>query len=216
MAVSTFAVGAVAVPIFGLGFVDAALVIVLATMVGVLPVCFFSTLGMKFGLRQMVLSRFYFGYYGVKLGECLELPLILFTDDHLAAMMNVIACVGWSAVNSVVAAQLIHAANPAVPGWASILVIGLATLIVSLLGYRAIHNFERWSWVPCLAVFLIVLIQFARSGQFDSLLPLKSGKSELSAILSFASAVFGFSSGWCCFAADYTGMACARESALSV
>lgn len=67
--VSTFALGALAQPVFGLGFVDSALTIVCVNALGVLPACFFSTFGPRFGLRQMVLSRFFFGYYGVKLSQ---------------------------------------------------------------------------------------------------------------------------------------------------
>lgn len=69
MTVPTFAIGALAEPVFGLGFVDTALTIIFVNILGILPVAFFSTFGPRFGLRQMVLSRFYFGYYGVKLGE---------------------------------------------------------------------------------------------------------------------------------------------------
>jgi hypothetical protein len=70
MVVSTFAVGALAIPIFGLGFVDTALTILFMNILGIIPVCFFSTFGPRFGLRQVILSRFYFGYYGVKLSKC--------------------------------------------------------------------------------------------------------------------------------------------------
>ena len=58
MVVSSFAIGALAIPIFGLGFVDTALTIIFVNFLGILPVCFFSTFGPRFGLRQMVLSRF--------------------------------------------------------------------------------------------------------------------------------------------------------------
>lgn len=68
LTVSTFAIGALAQPIFKLGFVDTALTIVFVNILGILPVSFFSTFGPRFGLRQMVLSRFFFGYYCVKLG----------------------------------------------------------------------------------------------------------------------------------------------------
>jgi purine-cytosine permease-like protein len=67
MVVSSFAIGALAIPIFGLGFVDTALTILFINLMGIMPVCFFSTFGPRFGLRQMVLSRFWFGWYGVKL-----------------------------------------------------------------------------------------------------------------------------------------------------
>lgn len=69
MTVSTFALGALAQPVFGLGFIDAALTVVCINVLGILPVCFFSTFGPRFGLRQMVLSRYFFGYYGVKLSQ---------------------------------------------------------------------------------------------------------------------------------------------------
>lgn len=69
MTVSTFAIGALAQPVFDLGFVDTALTIVFVNILGILPVCFFSTFGPRLGLRQMVLSRYFFGYYGVKLSK---------------------------------------------------------------------------------------------------------------------------------------------------
>lgn len=69
MTVSTFAIGALAHPVFDLGFVDTVLTIIFVNIFSILPVCFFSTLGARFGLRQMVLSRFWFGFYGVKLGK---------------------------------------------------------------------------------------------------------------------------------------------------
>jgi Permease for cytosine/purines, uracil, thiamine, allantoin len=69
MVVSTFAIGALATPIFSLSFLDAAMTIIFINILGIFPVCFFSTFGPRFGLRQMVLSRFYFGYYGVKISK---------------------------------------------------------------------------------------------------------------------------------------------------
>lgn len=69
MIAGNFAVGVLAVPVFGLGFTDSALVIVFMNILGILPVCFFSTFGPRFGLRQIVLSRFYFGYHGVRLSK---------------------------------------------------------------------------------------------------------------------------------------------------
>lgn len=71
MVVSSFAIGALAVSVFGLGFVDSLLTIFFINLLAVTPVCFFSTFGPRFGLRQMVLSRYFFGFYGVKLGMLL-------------------------------------------------------------------------------------------------------------------------------------------------
>ena len=67
MVVSSFAIGALAIPVFGLGFVDSLLTIFFINILGITPVCFFSMFGPQFGLRQMVLSRYFFGFYGVKI-----------------------------------------------------------------------------------------------------------------------------------------------------
>ncbi len=61
MVVSSFAIGALAYPVFYLGFVDTILIILFFNLLSIIPVCFFSTFGPRFGLRQMVLSRFFFG-----------------------------------------------------------------------------------------------------------------------------------------------------------
>ncbi|KAI1368312.1 purine-cytosine permease [Xylaria arbuscula] len=188
MVVSSFAIGVLAVPVFNLGYVDSALTIIFGNILGVLPVCFFSTFGARFGLRQMVLSRFYFGYYGVK----------------LVAFFNILACVGWSTVNVIVGAQLLHAINHDVPGYVGIILIAFSTLIICAFGYKLVHIYENWAWIPSFVIFLIVLGVFAHSGNFDARLPLATGPAEAGAVLSFTASVFGFATAWTSFAADYT------------
>lgn len=187
MVVSSFAIGALAIPVFDLGFIDSLLTIFFINCLAITPVAFFSTFGPRFGLRQMVLSRFFFGFYGVK----------------VIAVFNVLACVGWSAVNVIVGAQLINAVNTNVPGYAGIIIIAAATWIVTVFGYKVVHAYEFWSWIPSFIIFLIVLGEFAHSGRFSNL-PMQTGSSEIGSILSFASSVFGFGTGWTSYAADYT------------
>ncbi|KAK7743596.1 Purine-cytosine permease fcy21 [Cytospora paraplurivora] len=186
----SFAIGALAQPVFGLGFVDTALTIVFVNLLGILPVSFFARFGPRFGLRQMVLSRFYFGYYGVK----------------LIAIFNILACLGWSSVNVIVGAQILANIDPRrpLPGWAGILIIALSTLLITTLGYRVLHAYERWSWLPVLVIFCIVAGELGRSGRFAAMLPLARGPAEAGSILSFAASVYGFSSGWTAYAADFT------------
>jgi len=73
--------GALATPVFFLGFVDSVLTILFFNLLGILPVAFFSTFGPVFGLRQMVLSRFFYGFYGVKISACLLSLLFRFCFD---------------------------------------------------------------------------------------------------------------------------------------
>src|SRR5256886_15871238 len=95
LVISTVALGTLATNpfVFHLGFWDSALAIIIFNVLGVLPVAFFSTLGPKLGLRQMTISRFSFGWVG----------------GIIMAIFNVAACIGWSAVNVIVGAQLFAA-----------------------------------------------------------------------------------------------------------
>ncbi|KAF1810857.1 cytosine-purine permease [Eremomyces bilateralis CBS 781.70] len=187
MVVSSFALGLLGKSVYNLGFVDAVLVILFFNLIGILPVCYYSTFGPRFGLRQMVLSRFFFGWHGVK----------------LVGVFNTLACVGWSAVNCIVGAQLIYAVNNDVPGFAGIIIISICTLIICLFGYKVVHVYEFWSWIPTFIVFLITLGIFAHSGDFVNM-PMGTGKVEMGSIFGFGATIFGFATGWSTYAADYT------------
>lgn len=128
-------------------------------------------------------------------------PLLLTRD--LVACFNVCACIGWSAVNSIVGAELIHAVNNDVPGWAGIVIIAICTFFVTLFGYKVVHAYEFYSWIPTFIIFLIVLGTFAHSGAFVNI-PWETGKSEMGGVLSFGVTVYGFATGWASYAADYT------------
>ena len=106
-------------------------------------------------------------------------------------------------MNVIVGAQLINAVNTSVPGYAGIIIIAAATWLVTVFGYKVVHVYEFWSWIPSLIIFLIVLGEFAHSGKFINL-AMKSGSSEAGSVLSFAASVFGFGTGWTSYAADYT------------
>lgn len=67
-------------------------------------------------------------------------------------------------MNVIVGAQLIHAVNNNVPGYAGIIIIAAATFVVTCFGYKIVHAYEFWTWIPCFIVFLIVLGEFAHSG----------------------------------------------------
>ncbi|KAK5132898.1 hypothetical protein LTR08_008418 [Meristemomyces frigidus] len=187
MVISSFALGLLAKSSFDMGVADSMLVILFFNLIGLMPVCAFSTFGPAFGLRQMVLSRFWFGWWGVK----------------LIAVFNVCACIGWSSVNSIVAAQLIHAVNSDVPGFAGILIVACCTFLITVFGYKIVHAYEFYSWIPSTIIFLIVFGIFAHSGDFRNT-PWETGTAEMGGVLSFGSVIFGFAIGWASYAADYT------------
>lgn len=110
---------------------------------------------------------------------------------------------GWSTVNVIVGAQLLNAVNSNIDGYAGIIIIAAATFIVTLFGYKVVHLYEFWSWIPSFIVFLIVIGEFAHSGAFNKI-SMGVGKGEAGSVLSFSASVFGFGTGWTSLAADYT------------
>jgi len=186
LVISTVALGALAVPIFGLGFWDSVAAIVLFNILGALPVAFFSTMGPKLGLRQMTISRFSFGWVGA----------------IIMALFNVAACTGWSAVNAIVGGQLVAAlSGGTVARPVAVLVIAVLTTIVGIYGYKYVHNYGRYAWIPAAIIFLIMVIL---AGPKVTFIPTPAlGIVELASFVSFGGAIYGFATGWSSYAADY-------------
>ena len=42
--------------------------------------------------------------------------------------------------------------------WVGILVIAILTTVVSIYGYRYVHRYERWAWIPMAIIFAILLV----------------------------------------------------------
>jgi NCS1 nucleoside transporter family len=183
---STIVLGALAINVFGLGLWDSIAVILIFNVLGVLSVAFFATLGPKLGLRQMTITRFSFGW----IGAC------------LMALFNVITCIGWSVVNVIVGGQLVQAlSGGAVPSWIGIIVIAALTTIVSLYGYRYVHRYERYAWIPMAIIFLILFL--INVPHATVVAPKSTGVAYLASLLSFGGAIYGFAAGWGPYAADY-------------
>jgi NCS1 nucleoside transporter family len=186
LVISTIALGTLANVVFGLGFWDSVAVIIIFNILGTLPVAFFSTLGPKLGLRQMTISRFSFGWVGAM----------------IMALFNVAACIGWSAVNVIVGGQLIaDLTGGFIPRWLGILIIALLTTAVSIYGYRYVHRYERWAWIPMAIIFAIILV--ASAPHFKMIPTPAFGVAEIASFISFGGAIYGFATGWSSYAADY-------------
>jgi NCS1 nucleoside transporter family len=186
LVISTVGLGALAIPIFGLGFWDSVAIIIIFNALGVLPVAFFSTLGPKLGLRSMTISRFSFGWVG----------------GITMALFNVAACIGWSVVNVIIGGQLVAALSGGrVPSWVGILILAGLTTLVSIFGYRYVHRYERYAWIPMAVMFGIMLIIAAP--HFSIVATPAFGAAEIAGLLSFGGAVYGFATGWSSYAADY-------------
>lgn len=122
----------------------------------------------------------------------------------LPVILNGIACIGWSTINSIVGGQALRAVSDThkIPEAAAIVIIALMTMVFALFGYRYVHLYERFAWIP---MVIILIISLGLSAQYMHSAPF-SGSGEIVAanVLSFGAAIVGFGLGWCSLAADYT------------
>src|SRR5260370_11856987 len=186
LVISTIALGAIANLAFGLGFWDGLAVIIIFNGIGVLAVGFLLTFGPKLGLRQMTISRFSFGWVG----------------GIIMALFNVAACIGWSTVNVIIGGQLVSALTKgAIPGWVGILVIAILTTLVSIYGYRYVHRYERWAWIPMAIIFAILVI--VASPHIRIIPPPSFEPADIPGFISFGGAIYAFATGCSSYASDY-------------
>jgi NCS1 nucleoside transporter family len=134
----------------------------------------------------MTITRFSFGWIG----------------GIIMALFNVAACIGWSTVNVIIGGQLVNSlTNGAIPEWLGILVIALLTTVVSIYGYRYVHRYERWAWIPMAIIFAILVVVAV---PHMKIIPTPAfGAAEIAGFISFGGAIFGFATGWSSYAADY-------------
>lgn len=158
----------------------------------------------------MTVSRYAWGWYGAK----------------VVALLNCIACVGWSACESTLSPSFFsssfstalsdseshtHLADHSLPilpantiaggqllssvadenmsSAVGCVIIALVTLVIGFLGYKAVHYYERYSWIPTFITFLIMLGVTAKE-LYNA--PAGMGQAEYSSVFSMGATVFGF------------------------
>ncbi|CAH6718360.1 purine-cytosine permease Fcy2p [[Candida] jaroonii] len=188
MVIATYSLGALGVTVFGLSFWTSVLTIIFFNMLGVISVGFFSIFGARLGLRQILLSKFLVGNWTMR----------------IFALINAIACVGWGAVNIMSSAQLISIVNnQACPPWVACLILVILTILVTFFGYHVIHVYEKWAWIPNVAIFIAIIARMKIAGTFTAG-EFVSGTTTAAGVLSFGGTVFGYATGWTTLASDYT------------
>ncbi|KAK4191713.1 putative purine-cytosine permease [Podospora australis] len=172
-------------PAFGLGLRDSSLIVIFFTFLTTLLPAYLSTLGPKMGMRQMVQARYSYGRYLV------TIPVFL----NLATMT------GFSIIICVIGGQCLSAvADGNLSVTVGIVIIAVVTLIISFCGYRILHIYERYAWIPA---FIAIIVAVGTGGKgLVNQAPLPPPPA--SAVLSFGMIVASYMVPWACLASDFT------------
>jgi NCS1 nucleoside transporter family len=181
---ATIFVGVLAVSAFGLNFSQAALAVLIGNGLGALTHAVLSARGPEHGVPQMVLGRIAFGFWG---------------NLVPAALMSVMAGIGWFAVNSVSGAFALSTLT-GVPVPASLVIVVVLQIAIAFFGHNLVQAYEKYVFAVLAVIFAVTAVVIFT--KFDP--SAVGGTGGIGGFLLTVGTAFGYTAGWNPYAADYT------------
>jgi NCS1 family nucleobase:cation symporter-1 len=169
-----------------LGFWTSILAIIVGNVVGAVFVGLLSTMGPKLGLAQIPAARLPFG-------KAIVVP----------GLLNWLSTIGWDGINNVFGAIALTILIPALPFWAALLIIVVCQAALGIIGYEAIHTFEKWMAFVLGAMFVVLTISILGQGDTSAADGL-SGLDQVGAFIGYVAIVASFVLAWALYASDYS------------
>jgi NCS1 family nucleobase:cation symporter-1 len=185
---AAFFLGTLAAASFiGLGFWMSFGAIIVGNLVGSVLVGLLGTMGPKTGMAQMPLARLAFG-------KSIVVP----------GLLNWISCIGWDGINSVFGAAAISILT-GLPFVVSLLILVLFLALLGILGYEAIHTFEKYMAVVLGAMFVVLTIAIVgQAGTGIARADTVTGLDQLGAFILYSTIIASFVLAWSLYASDYS------------
>jgi purine-cytosine permease-like protein len=160
------------------------LTIIFFTLLSAIPPAALGILGPQTGMRQIVQSRYSFGLYAVA----------------LVALLNLAVTIGWTIISTIIAGETLSAVSGGGLSWDfGIVIMAVCSLVVAFLGYKVVHIYERWAWIPA---FLAMVITVGCGGH---LLKFQAPTEPVTAasVLTYACVVVSFTLTWVSMVSDF-------------
>ncbi|KAM0460054.1 hypothetical protein ACHAPV_000306 [Trichoderma viride] len=171
---------------YNLSLRDSSLVILFFCMLSTVPPAFLAILGPKTGMRQMIQARYSFGRYIV------SLPVLL----NLASMT------GFTVIICITGGQCISAISDGrVSINVGIIIIAVLSLLVSFCGFRILHIYETYAFIPAI-ISVVIATGCAGSGLKKQATPAEPATAA--DILNFGMIVASYQIPWAALASDFT------------
>ena len=185
---AAFFLGTLAAASFiGLGFWTSIAAIIVGNLVGSILVGLLATMGPRTGMAQMPLARLAYG-------KSIVVP----------GLLNWISCIGWDGINSVFGAAAITILT-GLPFVVSLIIIVICQGLLGILGYEAIHTFEKYMAIVLGAMFVVLTIAIAgQAGSGIARTDAVSGADQIGAFILYSTIIASFVLAWALYASDYT------------
>ena len=154
-------------------------------MIGGAVVALLSTMGPRLGLGQIPITRLSFG-------KTIVVP----------GMINWLSTIAWDAINAFFGAYAIQViTGGAVPFWLGLLVVIVCQAGLSVVGYEAIHTFEKYAAIGLAILFAVVTVALLPKANFGFT---GSGARPSGSFVLLTTIVGSFNLGWALYASDYS------------
>jgi nucleobase:cation symporter-1, NCS1 family len=183
---AAFFVGTLAAADFiGLGWWAGLAAIVVGNVVGASLVAYLSAMGPLTGMAQIPASRLPFG-------KAIVVP----------AVINWLSTIAWDAINAFFGAYAISVVTgDAVPFPVGLLIVVVCQAALSIVGYEAIHTFERWAAIGLAILFAVVTVAVLGKTNFS----LANGDAAgIGSFILMTTIAGSFNLAWSLYASDYS------------
>jgi NCS1 family nucleobase:cation symporter-1 len=169
------------------GFVTGLLAIVVGNVVGSVLVGILGQMGPATGMAQVPLSRLAYG-------KSIVVP----------GLLNWISCIGWDGINNIFGAAAISLLT-GLPFFVSLLFVVVAQALLGIIGYEAIHTFEKYMAIVLGAMFAVLTVAIAGNAssgiaRVDGF----TGLDQLGAFVLLSTICASFVLAWGLYASDYS------------
>ena len=115
-------------------------------------------------------------------------------------ILNLATVSGFTIINCVIGGQTLSAVNTDdVSVNVGIVIVAIIALVISFFGYKVLHRFERYYWIPTLAS-IIIAIGYAGKNLTKQVAP---PPANAASILSFAGLIAGYFVPWGTLSSDF-------------
>lgn len=171
----------------GFDFSQSVAITVFGNLLGAAVSGWCATLGPGTGLRQISISRYSFGWYPSK----------------IAAALNVITQVGFSALACITAGSALSAVSDGrVNKVLGIVIIAAGSTVLNFCGLKAVVVYEKYAWILFFILFLVMYGELGPKTDYTTKSQL-TGADISGNALTLVAVMYGSTVSWCTLAADY-------------
>lgn len=131
---------------------------------------------------------------------CILTGVCSYYGVSIPVLLNLATITGFAVIDCVIGGQTLASVNPgSISSNVGIVIIALIALVISFCGIKALHQFERYAWIPS----LIAIIIATGCGGSNLSKQVEVEPPSAATVLSFGGLIAGFLIPWAAMSSDF-------------